>query len=62
MMKIRRPHGRAALAESALGHAALLEDAGFYDIVLSVKSSDVKRTVEATRILHEKADYPCTSA
>lgn len=48
----------AALAESALGHAALLEDAGFYDIVLSVKSSDVKRTVEATRILHEKADYP----
>lgn len=48
----------AALAESALGHAALLEDAGFCDIALSVKSSDVKRTVEANRILHEKTDYP----
>ncbi len=47
-----------ALAESALGHAALLEGAGFYDIVLSVKSSDVKMTVEANRILHEKTDYP----
>lgn len=47
-----------ALAESAIGHAALLEDAGFSDIVLSVKSSDVKTTVLATRMLREMTDYP----
>ncbi|MGI6150704.1 MAG: flavodoxin-dependent (E)-4-hydroxy-3-methylbut-2-enyl-diphosphate synthase [Christensenellales bacterium] len=57
LMKYGGPTAEA-LAESALGHAALLENEGFYDIVLSVKSSDVKRTVQATRILHEKTDYP----
>ena len=46
------------LVESALGHARLLEKAGFYDIVLSMKSSDVKLTVEAYRLAHEKCDYP----
>ena len=47
-----------ALAESALGHCRILEDEGFFDIVLSVKSSDVKTTVEATRLLHQAVDYP----
>ena len=47
-----------ALAESALGHVRLLEKAGFEDICISVKSSDVAYTVSAYRILAEKTAYP----
>lgn len=47
-----------ALAESALNNARMLEKFGFYDIVLSVKSSDVKKMIKANRILAEKCDYP----
>lgn len=47
-----------ALAESALLHARMLEACDFYDIVLSVKSSDVGRMIDANRILSEKTDYP----
>lgn len=47
-----------ALAESALNNARMLEECDFNDIVLSVKSSDVKTMVDAARILHEKCDYP----
>ena len=46
------------LVESALGHARLLEKAGFSDIVLSMKSSDVRLTVAAYRLAHQKCDYP----
>ncbi len=46
------------LVESALSHARLLEKAGFEDIVLSMKSSDVALTVRAYRLAHEKCDYP----
>ena len=47
-----------ALAESALINARMLEEFDFTDIVLSVKSSDVKTMVDAARILNEKCDYP----
>ena len=47
-----------ALVESALGHAALLEKHGFYDICFSVKSSDVPTTMAAYRLLHERSEYP----
>ena len=47
-----------ALAESALYHASLLEKEGFYNTVLSVKSSSVPVMIEANRILAEKTDYP----
>ena len=47
-----------ALAESALNNARMLEECDFNDIVLSVKSSDVKTMVNAARILHERCDYP----
>lgn len=47
-----------ALAESALLNAQMLEEFDFTNIVLSVKSSDVKTMVDATRILSEKCDYP----
>ena len=47
-----------ALAESALYHASILEDLGFYDITLSVKASNVPTMIKANRILAEKTDYP----
>ena len=47
-----------ALAESALNHAKLLEKFDFYDIVISIKSSDVRNMIAANRILAEKCDYP----
>ena len=46
------------LTESALGHARMLEKAGFDDIVLSMKSSDVKLTIDAYRLAHKKCGYP----
>ena len=46
------------LVNSALKHIALLEKAGFYDIVVSIKSSDVKTTVEANRLFAKTMPYP----
>ena len=46
------------LTESALGHARILEKAGFDDIVLSMKSSDVRETIEAYRLASRRCDYP----
>lgn len=54
-------HGAAtaeALVESALGHVRLLEDEGFRDIAISVKASDVPRTLAAYRLLAERTDCP----
>ncbi|HAB01331.1 MAG TPA: 4-hydroxy-3-methylbut-2-en-1-yl diphosphate synthase [Ruminococcaceae bacterium] len=47
-----------ALVESAKYHARLLEKFDFEDIVISIKSSDVRRTVEAYRLLSEDCPYP----
>jgi (E)-4-hydroxy-3-methylbut-2-enyl-diphosphate synthase len=48
----------AALAESALEHAGLLEKNNFYNIIISVKASNVYDTVAANRILAGKCQYP----
>jgi (E)-4-hydroxy-3-methylbut-2-enyl-diphosphate synthase len=47
-----------AMYESAMGHARLLEDVGFGDICISVKSSTVTRTIEAYTLMSERTDYP----
>ena len=47
-----------ALAESALGHAALLERFGFTDICISVKCSSVPVTIGAYRLLSARRPYP----
>ena len=47
-----------ALADEALREAWLLEEADFHDIVVSVKSSDVRERVEAVRIVAASSDYP----
>jgi (E)-4-hydroxy-3-methylbut-2-enyl-diphosphate synthase len=46
------------LVSSALKHVKLLENEGFRDIVISVKASNVPRTVAAYRELAEKTDCP----
>ena len=46
------------LVESALEHAAYLEKYGFYDICLSMKSSNVPLMIKAYEMMHEKVDYP----
>lgn len=47
-----------ALVESALGHVALLEELDYHEIKISVKASDVIRTLAAYRLLSARCDYP----
>ncbi len=47
-----------ALVESALYHVSLLQRHDFDDIVISIKSSNVKTAVQAYRLMAEKTDYP----
>jgi (E)-4-hydroxy-3-methylbut-2-enyl-diphosphate synthase len=47
-----------AMVESALRHVALLEAFDFHQIKISLKASDVPRTVEAYRLLAARTDYP----
>jgi (E)-4-hydroxy-3-methylbut-2-enyl-diphosphate synthase len=47
-----------AMVKSALGHVNMLENMGFYDIVVSLKGSDVVKTVKACRVFDEVSDYP----
>ncbi len=47
-----------AIVESGMRHVRILEDLGFSDIIISLKASDVNRTVAAYRLMSEKVDYP----
>ena len=47
-----------ALVESALGHVKILEDLEFYNIVISLKSSDIYKTIDAYELISKKVDYP----
>jgi len=47
-----------AMIESALKHVAILEREGFTDIVLSLKASNVRDTVDAYRAVSKRVDYP----
>ena len=47
-----------ALCESALRAANSLEECGVTDLVLSVKSSDVRMAVKANRLIANSCDYP----
>lgn len=46
------------LVESALRHVKILEDLEFYDIAISIKSSDVVMMIEAYRLMSKSCDYP----
>jgi len=47
-----------AMVESALGHIRILEEIGYQEIKISLKASDVMKTVAAYRLLSSKVDYP----
>ncbi len=47
-----------AFVESALENVRLLNQFDFDDIVISIKSSDVKTTIAAYRLLSERTGYP----
>lgn len=47
-----------ALVESAMQHAALLEQFDFQDIVISIKSSNVKNMIACYRLAAERCSYP----
>lgn len=47
-----------ALVESAFGHIKLLEDWGFSDICVSLKSSSVPITMKAYQLMAKESDFP----
>nr|WP_330373326.1 flavodoxin-dependent (E)-4-hydroxy-3-methylbut-2-enyl-diphosphate synthase [Paeniclostridium sordellii] len=47
-----------ALVESAMGHVKILEDLDFHNIVISLKSSDIYKTLDAYELIAKKVDYP----
>jgi len=47
-----------AMVESALGHVRVLEDLNYREIKISLKASDVPKTVAAYRLLSQQVDYP----
>jgi len=54
-------HGGAtaeAMVASAIGHVAILEELGFSQIKVSLKASDVERTVQANRLFAGQSDIP----
>ena len=57
---IEKYHGVTAegLVESALEKAALIEDIGYENLVISIKSSDVLMCARAHELISEKTDHP----
>ena len=47
-----------ALVESAMNHVKILEDLDFRNIVISLKSSDIYKTLEAYELISKQVDYP----
>ena len=47
-----------ALVESAFSHIHLLEDCGFTDLCVSMKSSSVPVTMQAYRLFSQRSEYP----
>ncbi|MBN2830503.1 MAG: flavodoxin-dependent (E)-4-hydroxy-3-methylbut-2-enyl-diphosphate synthase [Candidatus Cloacimonetes bacterium] len=47
-----------AIVESALVHVSILENLGYYEMKISVKSSDVVTMLESYRMLSKKVVYP----
>lgn len=47
-----------AMVESAENEIRVLESLDFDNIVISIKASDVRRTVDAYRMMSERCDYP----
>lgn len=46
------------MVESALGHAAILEELDYDQIIVSIKASSVPMTIAAYRLMSERSKYP----
>ncbi len=46
------------MVESAMRHIKILEKLNFRNIIISLKASDIERTVESYKLLSKKVDYP----
>jgi (E)-4-hydroxy-3-methylbut-2-enyl-diphosphate synthase len=57
LKKYRHPTPEA-MVESAMEHISLLESLHFFDIKVSLKSSDLLDTVQAYRLIRKKVNYP----
>lgn len=58
---LKKYRGKATakgMVESGLRHIKILEKLNFKDIAISLKASDIERTVEAYRLMSQKVDYP----
>lgn len=57
---VEKYHGVTAegIVESALDKVGMIEDCGYDNLVISIKSSDVMMCVKAHEILAEKTNYP----
>ena len=57
---IESKYGRTtnAMVESALSYIRILENQDFTDIIVSLKTSDVFRTISSYRLFSEKSRYP----
>ncbi len=58
---LNKYNGRAtaqAMVDSALNHISILEELDFKNIVVSLKASDVERTIEAYSLLADQIEYP----
>lgn len=47
-----------SLVASALEHIKILEDLDFFDIIISLKATNVPMTIEAYKLMATKVDYP----
>jgi (E)-4-hydroxy-3-methylbut-2-enyl-diphosphate synthase len=47
-----------ALFESAMRHVAICDESGFRDIIISVKSTDVRLMIDAYRLVAQRTDIP----
>lgn len=47
-----------ALYESAMRHVGICDEFGFQDVIISVKSTDVRLMIEAYRLVAERTDIP----
>ena len=57
LKKYRHPTPEA-MVESAMEHISILESLDFFDIKVSLKSSDLLDTVQAYRLMRKKVNYP----
>ncbi len=57
LAKDGRPTARG-MVESALRHIRIFEDLDFTDIKVSLKASNVNKTIEAYKLLAQEVDYP----